>query len=153
MTETYGHPSDVMMPMDDDEFKKYVGEELVRSGTRGTVTSRSAWTRGIISELIVAADATERGYFVLIPLDGGHSQYDLVVEKEGKLLRVQVKTIKLKDYAVSLITGGKRYIKGAFDYLAAVDRETRNVYWVPESDIDFSKTMVPMRGKEAYFEF
>jgi len=51
---------------------------------------------GVSAELRVAAKFVELGYVVLFPY-GGNERYDLVVEKDGRFLRVQVKSVRLKN--------------------------------------------------------
>jgi hypothetical protein len=46
--------------------------------------------KGSLAELIVAAKMIESGWLVLIPY-GENARYDLVGEKDGKFIRVQVK--------------------------------------------------------------
>jgi hypothetical protein len=54
---------------------------------------------GNFSEIMVMAALVRAGYFVAVPL-GHNSRYDLIAEKENKLLRVQVKTGRLRKGAV-----------------------------------------------------
>lgn len=54
---------------------------------------------GELSELIVAVALGRAGYGVVKPL-GENSRYDLIIDKDGKLSRVQVKTGRLRNGAI-----------------------------------------------------
>lgn len=120
---------------------------------------------GVFSELTVAAECARIGMSVSRPLNGVQKGYDLIVDTDDGLVRVQVKTITTSgqvglghfDRAYSGETGewyakevGK-YDPGAFDFLAAVDRVTRAIYVVPVSDLDLSKARFTLRSdREKY---
>jgi hypothetical protein len=115
---------------------------------------------GMSSEMLCAADCFSKGYQVSKPL-AGDSRYDLIIDRNGVLSRLQVKTISKSGqipigqikYKVDTYGRGvqeivePKYEGSEFDYLAAVDRETKVVYYVPISDIDFSKANVPFGAK------
>ena len=88
--------------------------------------------KGDLAELTVACDLRRRGYKVAIPF-GEDCDYDLVVEREGKLERVQVKYAESDGAAISVrccshsLTNGhirktKRYTAATIDWLAVYDR-------------------------------
>jgi hypothetical protein len=52
---------------------------------------RDIKTIGELSEIIVAAELAKAGYGVAFPM-GENRRYDLIIEKDGVLSRVQVKT-------------------------------------------------------------
>ena len=96
---------------------------------------------GDIGELVVAARLAELGYRVSIPF-GHDSPYDLVVEVDGHLKKVQVKSITPKNGClpvkctrVTNITKGKQirqsYTKNDFDYMIAYDAKSSQCYNVP----------------------
>ena len=58
--------------------------------------NKSTFEKGNISEAKFLADALDAGYPVLIPFGDG-SRYDMVLEMEGTLKKVQVKTGRLRD--------------------------------------------------------
>ncbi len=51
--------------------------------------------KGDLAEMLVAADLVRRGYKVALPF-GEDWDYDLIVERDGRLERVQVKYIDLR---------------------------------------------------------
>jgi hypothetical protein len=59
--------------------------------------------QGNIGEASVMLEAIKRGYAVSVP--HGHStRYDLIIDKCGRLYRVQVKTIKSDGCVASILT-------------------------------------------------
>jgi len=92
------------------------------------------------SEAAVLAALVGRGYSVSIPF-GDNDLYDLVVDAEPELHRVQVKTGSLEDGRVRFKTCSRTTTEGdpaARDYTAAeVDAfgvrcpELETLYWVP----------------------
>jgi hypothetical protein len=132
---------DISMPMDDREFNVSIRNQRMATG--------------MSSEMTCAADCFSRGYQVSKPL-AGDCKYDLIVDKANTLLRVQVKTISGSQIPIGSITYrentyGKgvvervvpRYDGSEFDILAAVDRTTKRVYYMPVAEINFSKAHVP----------
>jgi PD-(D/E)XK nuclease superfamily protein len=97
--------------------------------------------KGDLAELRVACDLVAKGYRVAIPF-GEDSDYDLVVDREGNLERVQVKyassatgVIQVRCGSHSLTNGKvkrtKRYTAGSIDWLAVYDPEGGRCYYVP----------------------
>jgi len=96
--------------------------------------------QGTIGVLRVAHVYQMLGYNVLLPL-GDSQKYDLVIEKNGKLERIQVKTTTERNGVVSASTrvighnlkGVNIYhsTKEDFDILAIVEMKTQNVYAIP----------------------
>lgn len=93
------------------------------------------------SEAMVLATLLKLGKVVLTP-HGDNRRYDLVVDDDGKFVRIQVKTGRLKNGAVVAPTastyahrGGQRrgYI-GQADLFAIYCPETDQVYLVPVAD-------------------
>lgn len=127
-------------PVDDGKFRKIIG---------GDRRSKGAW-----AEAVVIADLLDKGYVPSVP--SFPVAYDLVVDRNGELLRVQVKlgssgatmqamlgwTSFKYNYAASTYEPVNRlkYDETSFDILAVVDRKTREVFYVPKADIDFNKT-------------
>jgi len=134
---------EVAMPLTDREFNVQVASHRM--------------SIGMASEMMCAADCFSRGYVVSKPLCGD-SKYDLIVDRQGVLLRVQVKTLSHSNqipigytkyyedtygkgsYAKSM----PKYDGTEFDILAAVDRETKIVYYLPVEEVDFSKANVSL---------
>jgi hypothetical protein len=102
--------------------------------------------KGDLAELMVAADLRRRGYGVCLPF-GEDYDYDLVVERHGKLERVQVKhvtsdgcTLPVPCVSHSLTNGRikrtKRYTAETVDWIAVWDAATGIPYYVPSSVFD-----------------
>lgn len=105
--------------------------------------------KGVSAELLAAHKLIEEGYRISFPF-GHHSPYDLIVEHEKCLLKVQVKGIysymeKGKPrYRINLkrrhIFKGMdkqqvSYEPGDYDLLCAIWRETGEMYLIPYWDI------------------
>jgi Holliday junction resolvase-like predicted endonuclease len=98
-------------------------------------------TKGDLAELMVAADLRRKGYKVALPF-GEDWDYDVIVDHDGTLERVQVKYAE-SDGAVLIVrcrshslTNGKvrqvkRYTAAMIDWLAVYDRSTDRCYYVP----------------------
>ena len=97
---------------------------------------------GDISEARVLAALTEAGYVVSKPF-GENARYDLIADDGTRLLRVQVKTGRLRGGAIKYNCssshahrgGPQRSYFGEIDYLAVYCPETRKVYLLPESEL------------------
>lgn len=149
MTEQDG----IAQPMTDREFNSLVAKRRMSTG--------------MAAEMRVAADLFSRGYTVAKPLDG-IQKYDLIIDKEGTLLKVQVKssTGKYPQGAIGWtvykedIYNGKgvtqhvvrKYNKGDFDILAIYHVLTGIVYYVPIADLDLTKASfsVKMADRDKY---
>jgi len=101
---------------------------------------------GDIGETRVLAELIKRGYNVSIPF-GHDAKYDLVVEVDGKLKKVQVKTtaskggkMRVQCRTISNIIKGKQirvtYTKKDFDYMIVYDTVTDACYNVPMDDVE-----------------
>jgi hypothetical protein len=94
---------------------------------------------GDTSEAMILAALIKRGYTVSIPF-GDNDPYDLVVETDRGLHRVQVKTGWLEDDCLRFKTGsqtttdGTRHVEGYHDEIesfAVRCKDTDSLYWVP----------------------
>lgn len=144
------------MPMDDREFSQEI--------------SKRRTAAGFSAEMFVAGDLYERGYLVSKPLDGS-TKYDLIVDRHGELLRVQVKSVTGKYLQVQIgwtryreniydgrgVTGHvvRKYNDSDFDILAAYHRPTKTIYYVPVGDLDMSKAafQIKQADREKYLAF
>ncbi|MFA6423761.1 MAG: group I intron-associated PD-(D/E)XK endonuclease [Candidatus Magasanikbacteria bacterium] len=92
--------------------------------------------KGDIGELLVAADLLEKGWMVSLPISE-NTRYDLIIEKNGKIKRVQVKAVVPKNGAMIINCRSSNnwnvinYTKKDFEILAAVDIISKNVYYIP----------------------
>ena len=99
-----------------------------------------AKTKGSIAELQVCADLTRRGWKILIPY-GENQRYDLVAEKEGKFVRIQVKYVTPRN-GVLIVNcrssnnwSTQSYSADQIDFIATYNPENGGVYYVPVSEI------------------
>ena len=111
--------------------------------------------KGDFAELMVAGDLRRRGYKLSIPF-GEDCDYDLVIEREGKLERVQVKYAEsdgtvavVKCYSHSLTNGRikatKRYTAATIEWLAVYDRTTNRCYYVPACELGEGRKELRLR--------
>jgi hypothetical protein len=102
--------------------------------------------KGDLAELMIAADLRRRGYRISIPF-GEDCDYDLVVERRGKLERVQVKHATSDGAAIIVrcrshsLTNGriratKHYTVETVDWIAVWESVSRTPYYVPSSVFD-----------------
>jgi hypothetical protein len=112
-------------------------------------------TKGDLAELMVAADLRRKGYKVAIPF-GEDWYYDLIIERDGRLERVQVKYAE-SDGAVLMVrclshslTNGKvrhtkKYTASTIDWLAVYDRFTDRCYYIPAAELGEGKSLIHLR--------
>ncbi len=73
-----------------------------------------------------------------------NTQYDLIIEKNGKMKRVQVKTVVPKNGVMIINCRSSNnwdvinYSKKDFEILAAVDIISKNIYYIPVKHINKS---------------
>ena len=100
-------------------------------------------TKGTIAEMIVASRLLEEGWRVLFPSEE-HCRYDLVPEKNGKFVRVQVKYVTPKNGALEINCRSSNnwsvlhYTPEEIDVLAAYNPSDRSVYFIPVKSINRS---------------
>jgi Holliday junction resolvase-like predicted endonuclease len=105
----------------------------------------STKTKGDLAELMVAADLRRKGYKVAFPF-GEDWDYDLIVEREGSLERVQVKysesdgaVLAVRCRSHSLTNGKvkrvKHYTAAMIDWLAVYDQSTDRCFYVPAKEL------------------
>ena len=99
--------------------------------------------KGDLAELMVAADLRRRGYRICIPF-GEDCDYDLVVERRGKLECVQVKhatsdgsTVIVRCSSQSVTNGRvratKHYTAEIVDWIAVWESTSGVTYYVPSA--------------------
>jgi hypothetical protein len=108
-----------------------------------------------MAELAVAADLSARGYRIAIPY-GEDSDYDLIVERDGLLERVQVKYVRsdgrivqARCYSQSLTNGRvmqvKRYTGAMIDWLAIFEATSGRCFYVPASELGDGRSTISLR--------
>lgn len=106
--------------------------------------------KGEAGEVIVISEASRRGYSVSLPLSK-NLKYDLVVERNGKLEKIQVKTtspnkdgalhvpMKTCIYDKTFGTNNRnrtiKYKEGDFDWLVVVNALDNSCYFVPAIEV------------------
>ena len=98
-------------------------------------------TKGDIAEMRIAADLLKRGWHVLFPY-GENNRYDLVAEKNGKFLKVQVKYVTPKNGSLDVNCRSSNnwnvisYTAKEIDYIGVFDSIGGNIYYVPSSQMN-----------------
>lgn len=101
--------------------------------------------RGDLAEMRVAADVLARGHRIAIPF-GEDCDYDLVVDRAGRLERVQVKHTASDGRVVVVrcrsqsLTGGrvratKKYTAATVDWIAVFDTTTDRCFYIPAAEL------------------
>jgi hypothetical protein len=112
-------------------------------------------TKGDTAELMVATDLVNRGYRIAFPY-GEDTDYDLIVEREGQLERVQVKYAESRNNVIAIrcrshsLTAGrvrqtKRYTAAMIEWLAVWDRTTGCCYYVPAAELGDGRSLLHLR--------
>jgi hypothetical protein len=94
------------------------------------------------SEAIILAELVKRGFTVLSPFGVNH-RYDLVIENQGRFVRAQCKTGRLREGVVLFATRSTRAntrtvhargYKGEADLFLVYCPDTETVYSIPVAD-------------------
>jgi hypothetical protein len=115
--------------------------------------------KGDLAEIMVAADLLRRGYKIAIPY-GEDWDYDLILCRDGKLERVQVKyarsdgaVVEVRCYSHSLTNGKVRatkyYSAATVDWIAVYDLTTDRCYYVPASELGDGRAVLSLRIQPA----
>ena len=110
------------------------------------------------SEMEAARALVRAGYIVAVPFGDSH-RYDLIVDKDGILSRVQVKTGRLRNGAVLFSPWSShshrngpsiRTYAGEVEYIAVYCREIEAVFLVPIDDVNTTGTLrlLPTKNKQ-----
>lgn len=104
---------------------------------------------------MVVADLLRRGYHVSLPLSED-MKYDLVLDKGGRLLRVQCKGTRRVDGALrvkckltstwySQTRSGYKYTADDIDLLAVADIDSGCVYYIPAPELGEGRNVMHLR--------
>lgn len=108
--------------------------------------------QGSIGEVMVVAEAIRRGYKVAIPW-GEDSKYDLIVDRSGKLERVQCKYTKSNGEVVIARCRSAnnwsqiKYSCDDIDWLAIYDLTSQKCYFIPSSILEEGRAQINLRIK------
>lgn len=98
--------------------------------------------KGDISEAFVIAESIKRGFNVSIPF-GDRYTYDLIIEKDNRFVKIQIKTVYLGSDNILKCAGSRRtltnrvktkvkfYSKNDFDFVIGYYVETNDYYIIP----------------------
>ncbi len=101
----------------------------MQSAETNTTTGPTCNHIGATSESAVEFNLLRAGYRVLIP--SVISRYDIGVDTDGRLIRVQVKTGRRDRSGNLRVTWDGTYRPTEVDVIAAHDHETESTYFVP----------------------
>ena len=93
--------------------------------------------------MYVTARLIEDGWRVLHPI-GENNRYDLVAERDGKFIRIQVKYVTPKKGVLDVNCRSSNnwsvlhYSAKEIDVIAAYNAQTRDIYYIPVSKINRS---------------
>jgi hypothetical protein len=115
-------------------------------------------TKGDLAELKVAADLVERGYRIAIPF-GEDCDFDLVLVRDERLERVQVKYTRSDGHVIALrcrsssLTNGKvrqvkQYTAAMIDWLAVYDATVDQCFYVPAQELGSGRSILHLRHTE-----
>jgi hypothetical protein len=119
--------------------------------------TRTRKQKGDLAELRVACDLRDRGYRIAIPF-GEESDYDLIIDRDGFLERVQVKYTESDGVVIEVncrsnsLTNGKvrsikRYTAEMIDLLAVYDRTSDRCYYIPATELGEGRDHFSLRLK------
>ena len=97
-------------------------------------------TKGSIAELAVAARLMRDGWRVLLPY-GENTRYDLVAERKGRFVRIQVKYVTPKEGKLTVNCRSSNnwsvlpYTAAEIDAIAVYEAGSGAIYYVPVGDI------------------
>lgn len=95
---------------------------------------------GAISELIVMAEYAKRGYMIYEPLQPGRA--DFLAEKDGRFVRVQVKTGTPFARGREIVGySPKPYDRSEVDVVALYDPRSGDIYYIPVEDVEGMKAI------------
>lgn len=112
-------------------------------------------TKGDLGVGMIIVDALKKHYKVAIPLSED-SDYDLIVDRNGKLEKVQCKYTESNGkvicaYCYTIIgrsSGGyrrKKYTQKMIDWLAIYDKTTDRCYYIPSSLLGNGRSLIHLR--------
>lgn len=120
-------------------------------------------TKGEITELFVAAELYKAGFAISIPYGENH-RYDLVIEINGDLKKVQCKACRYYESSLTFdlcgqtITKGKTGgdYQGEIDFFATYCFETRKAYLMPITQVgkrSISLRITPPKNGNKHYKY
>ena len=110
--------------------------------------------KGDLGQAMIMADALKKGYKVALPL-GEDWRYDLILLKDGKLLRIQCKYVESANGVIKVrceTHDGRSYYKYKqtdLDYIAVYDKTSDRCYYVNCSYLGNGRGSLNLRTHKA----
>ena len=115
---------------------------------------------GEIGEMIIRTDLTKKNYIVSHTITAS-SHYEVIVDIDGELKKVQIKSIKLTDNGVISVPlvnrknssvaknnrGNEHKYVELVDYIAVCIKDTEDIYYIPVEDLPNDKKTQSFRTK------
>lgn len=107
-------------------------------------------SKGDLGQAMVVADVLKRGYKVALPL-GEDWRYDLIIQRDSELLKVQCKYVTAKNNVVKArceTHDGRNYYKYTdrdLDYMAIYDSVSDRCYYIASSYINEGRSSISLR--------
>lgn len=101
--------------------------------------------RGHMAELAVAADLAAKSYMVSFPAES--TPYDLLADKNGIIVRVQVKTVRRRERdgvvwrVIDCTDGNHEKYDGTVDLYAGFDPKDGRIYYIWHDELDGRKEL------------
>ena len=110
---------------------------------------------GTLAELAVAANLAAAGYPVLLPV-GEDCNFDLAIERNGQLERVQVKyaqsnggvlPVRCRSHSLTagVVRQTKHYTAAMIEWLAVFDGTTGRCFYVPAAELGPGRSLLHLR--------
>lgn len=106
--------------------------------------------KGDLAEVVIMADILKRGYKIAIPY-GEDWPYDLIVERNGKLEKVQCKYTASDGNVVHVSCRCSNnwltttYTQDTIDWLAVYDKTTDQCFYIPSSMLGDGRSLIHLR--------
>ena len=106
--------------------------------------------KGKIAELMVGARLMELGWTILNPICE-NTRYDLVAEKDGKFIRVQIKYVTPNRNILHINCKSSNnwsvltYTPKEIDMLAAYDSLSKKIYFIPAAKLNTSSIKIRLK--------
>lgn len=95
----------------------------------------SKQVKGSVSEFVIMLEYVEKGYTINIPTTP--ARYDFIAEKDGRMVKVQVKHGTPFNNNTEILGFSKTpYSRADIDIIAFYDSESNQVYFVPASHVE-----------------
>ena len=106
--------------------------------------------KGDLGQIRVMYEATRKGYTISVPTTS-NSKYDLIIERKGRLERVQVKSTESDGKTITVRCQSKnkwskhRYTSADVDCIICYDSTTDQTYYIPSSMLGEGMTTITLR--------